>query len=401
MGKNMVFCADGTWNGPPETTGASVTEGDDSRGETSKVTNVAKLFGNLAGAVTADTQTQRNERETIFADPGGDSLQIAKYIHGVGDSADLLIKLLGGTFGTGVVARVVRGYTFVSRNYLPGDSIYLAGFSRGAYTARALAGMITGVGLLNPETYDTSDKELAYALGLSAWIRYRRQALKEANMATRLANDLVSLAQRLKSKPLPADGLVADIPIKAVAVWDTVGSMGIPLYAGTNRLDIFRFADQSLSPQVEFGFHAMAIDELRRDFPVTKWEERENVEQVWMIGAHSDVGGGYASEESGLSNIGLGWIMQKLTSVGVRFAKPLPIALSPLSPAQTIHAPWSAPPFLGMPGAIRPLSKTDVFHQSVLQRLNDVPGWKLPSIGDLSAQESAALRIDPDMYVDT
>ena len=400
MSKNIVFCADGTWNGPPQTTGASATEGEDNRGETSKLTNVAKLFANLAGDVTADTQALRNERETLFGDPGGDSVQIAKYIHGVGDSADLLIKLLGGTFGTGVVARVVRGYTFVSRNYRSGDSIYLAGFSRGAYTARALAGMISSVGLLNPQAYDTSDKELAYALGLSAWIQFRRQALKQANLATRLANDLVSLAQRLKSKPLPADGLVADIPIKAVAVWDTVGAMGIPLYAGTDRLDIFRIADQSLNAQVEYGFHAMAIDELRRDFPVTKWDERENVEQIWMIGAHSDVGGGYPTEECGLSNIGLGWIMHKLDKVGVRFTEPLRIALSPLSPAQSIHEPWSKPPFLGMRSAIRPLDKADLFHHSVLQRLDQVPEWKLPAVGDLSAQEIAALRIDSAMYED-
>src|SRR5882724_5105785 len=81
--------------------------------------------------------------------------------------------------------------------------------------------------------------------------------------------------------------------------------MGIPLYARNDRVDVFRFADDRLSDKVEYGFHAMAINEMRRDFPVTKWQEREQIEQVWMIGAHADVGGGYLGEESCLSNLGL------------------------------------------------------------------------------------------------
>src|ERR1700676_2203471 len=146
MPKNIVFCADGTWNGPSEVTGVSVTDTDDTAGEVQttvgNVTNVFKLFSNLPGHVTIETLGSRLEQERVATDDTGTPLQVAKYLHGVGDSMNPIIKLLGGAFGVGIIARIVRGYTFISRNYSPGDAIYIVGFSRGAYTARALAGMI-------------------------------------------------------------------------------------------------------------------------------------------------------------------------------------------------------------------------------------------------------------------
>ena len=134
MAKKIVFCADGTWNGPAERTGASVIDGDDEHGELmcSSVTNVVKLFGNLAGRVTTDTLALRNEQEKVLLNPDGSVAQVAKYLHGVGDSSNFLIRLLGGTLGVGIISRIVRGYTFISRHYMPGDEIHIVGFSRGA-----------------------------------------------------------------------------------------------------------------------------------------------------------------------------------------------------------------------------------------------------------------------------
>jgi len=94
-------------------------------------------------------------------DAGDNVAQIAKYMHGVADSTTFVMRLQGGTLGVGVVARIVRGYTFISRHYRSGDAIHIAGFSRGAYTARALAGMIAKVGLFNPAAYDAGDKNQA------------------------------------------------------------------------------------------------------------------------------------------------------------------------------------------------------------------------------------------------
>jgi uncharacterized protein (DUF2235 family) len=129
MPKNIVFCADGTWNNSNE---------DENVDRTPDPTNVYKLFLCLDGTLSVDSLRDADEQEKeLITD--GNTQQIAKYIHAVGDSRNPIIKLLGEAFGVGVIARVVRGYTFISRNYEPGVNIVIVGFSRGAYTARALA----------------------------------------------------------------------------------------------------------------------------------------------------------------------------------------------------------------------------------------------------------------------
>jgi uncharacterized protein (DUF2235 family) len=370
MAKRIVFCADGTWNGPEQQTGVAPIDSADEHGELqgAKVTNVVKLFANLAGRVTPQTMTMRDEQEKVVPDAAGRGVvQIAKYIHGVGDSDSFLKKAMGGMFGMGVIARIVRGYTFISRNYDAGDEIHIAGFSRGAYTARALAGMISSVGLLNRAEYDPDDKNEAYRLGVAAWCKCKNMSLHGAGKLTDLANHLLNFVGGFFARQLDADQLIADVPIKSVAVWDTVGSMGIPAYAGDKRYDVFRFVDTKLSNKVQNGFHAMAVDELRGDFPVTAWDSRAGIKQVWFVGAHADVGGGYSAQESRLSDIALEWMMRQLAEVGVRLATPLTYKPEPLiGPA--IHQPWSKTPFALLPRSPRQVASTDTIHDSVLRR---------------------------------
>jgi uncharacterized protein (DUF2235 family) len=118
MSKNVIFCADGTWNGPSE---------PDTDDKTAPATNVFKLFLNLEGAGTPGTFLLENEQERALSDANGDLRQIAKYLNGVGDSDNFLVKALGGTIGAGLITRIVRGYTFVSRNFAAGDKVFLAG----------------------------------------------------------------------------------------------------------------------------------------------------------------------------------------------------------------------------------------------------------------------------------
>ena len=370
MAKRIIFCADGTWNGPEPQTGASALDGNDAHGELPDVpvTNVVKLFSNLAGRVTPETMALPGEQEKVLVDADSTTTQIAKYIHGVGDSKNILIKLLGGVLGAGIIMRIVRGYTFISRNYSPGDEIHIVGFSRGAYTARALAGMIVKVGLLNPATYDVKDKETAYRLGLAAWCKSKSVALQGAGKLTELGNAVINVVQGFFGRKLKPDGLIENINIKSVAVWDTVGSLGIPVYAGDSRFDVYRFTDTALSTQVENGFHAMAIDEMRSDFPITQWDARAGVIQVWFLGAHADVGGGYARGESGLSDVALQWMTQKLTQAGVSFATPLTYIPSTQNIDQAIHTPWKQPPFNFLEQCIRQVPPNSTFHSSVLER---------------------------------
>ena len=299
MAKNIVFCADGTWNG---------TGGPDEIADTSP-SNVLKLFWLLTGSVQPGA-VQNSEIEITSPATAKQPEQRAKYLHGVGDSSNALAKIAQGSLGLGLISRVLRGYTYLSRNYVAGDAVYITGFSRGAYTARALGGLITGMGLLDWNGLgldpNTSDEE-GYKYAASAWTAYQHSIASDSQRTSLLgrietcfadAPDFLSwLAYRPK--------YVADRSIKAIGVWDTVGALGIPEIdqSDTVRLDLLRFADTSLSPKVEFGFHAISADEQRVDFSPTLWDSRDGVTQHFFSGAHSDVGGSYPIDgnESNLS----------------------------------------------------------------------------------------------------
>ena len=369
MAKRIVFCADGTWNGPEEETRVNALDGDDAHGEPdAAITNVVKLFANLAGNPTPETLTLHNEQERRLVDATGRTAQVAKYMHGVGDSSNAVKRVLGGVFGLGVMARIVRGYTFISRHYEPGDDIHIVGFSRGAYTARALGGLISCVGLLNRAAYDENDKKEAYRLGLAAWCKSKSIALHGAGKLTDMANSVIDFMAGMFARQLPKDGLIDNVPIKSIAVWDTVGSLGIPVYAANGRFDVFRFTDTALSPKVQRGFHAMAIDELRADFPVTRWNDRIGIRQVWFAGAHSDVGGGYAANECGLSDLALDWMIRQLRGVNVLFSTPLMHIPDTLQSGASVHEPWSKFPFSKLLRDARDVGAEDVIHDSVFGR---------------------------------
>lgn len=370
MSKNIIVCADGTWNGPAA---AAVPDPLDGNGDSTEfaappVTNVVKVFGNLMGYSVPATIGMADEQEISYSSPAGEVLQVAKYLHGVGDSANLLNKLLGGAFGMGIIARIVRGYTFISRHYQPGDAIHIMGFSRGAYTARALAGMIARVGLLDPRTYDPEDKEAAYRLGIAAWAKSKSISVSPVSALSDIASTFVNFIQAFVASGLNADHLIPEVPIKTVAVWDTVGALGIPDYMQGKRYDLFRFVDDKLSPLVENGFHAMAIDELRIDFPVTPWAARAGVVQCWFVGAHADVGGGYPADQSQLSDVALDWMTQKLQSVGILFVNPLPHPPKPAVLGVPIHTPWTEPPFDVLERSPRKVQLNDLLHASVRSR---------------------------------
>jgi hypothetical protein len=368
--KHILYCADGTWNGPgPAGAPDDIDAASSTTGEgAARSTNVWKLFVDLAGTVTAETAALPSEQEKVLSGAAGVPLQVAKYMHGVGDSSNLAIKALGGVFGAGVIVRIVRGYTYISRNYQPGDAVHIVGFSRGAYTARALAGMICSVGLLNPAKYDAADKFQAYLLGLGAWLKARGVVFGGGGPVSRWFTGLVHRAELLASRLLFSRGdFITGIPIQSVAVWDTVGSMGLPLYIQDKRRDTFSFVDTKLNPSVVHGFHAMALDERRRDFPVTRWVARKDVEEVWFSGCHSDVGGGYPPGETGLSDLALAWMMARLQAQGVSFAANLPVKPDLTHYAQDFHTPWDSPPFDIDPQPRAPAA-TDAFDPTVRRR---------------------------------
>jgi len=338
MAKNIVLCLDGTWDGP----------GSKDKSGQPTPTNVQKLFEALAGASPLAAGDQ--EKEFAQAAPGGASPgQVGKYIYGIGVSSNLLAKAVEGAVGLGLVARVVRGYTYLSRVWQPGDAIYILGFSRGAYTARALAGLVTRQGLLDWAAMNLeAGSEQSYSAGLAAWQQYKKAVFKSNGRVLHSLADVVSDFQdlfQLGLHPAPQLKYTAAVGIAAVGVWDTVGALGVPDLSeqdGTPvRLDAFQFCDQVLNASVAHGFHAVAIDERRVDFTPTLWDARPGITQVLFAGAHADVGGGYAMErgESDLAHLSLAWMCEQLRNEGVLFKRKAE-EVYPGSPFGPSHQPW-------------------------------------------------------------
>ncbi len=375
MSKNIVLCLDGTWNGP---------DNKDKAGNVTP-TNVQKLFEALSGSGPLAAGDDEKEFPPPAATPPAGAptpagpAQIGKYIHGVGASGNVLAHAVEGAVGLGLVARVVRGYTYLSRVYEPGDSVFILGFSRGAYTARSLAGFVTRQGLLDWKAMQlVAGSEESYSAGLAAWQQYKKAIFQnKGNLLQQLAQVVSSLHDRfdLGLHPSPKLQFVGNVGITAVGVWDTVGALGIPDIEEKDgsavRVDVFQFCDAILNSKVAHGFHAVAIDEQRVDFTPTLWEARDGVVQVLFPGAHADIGGGYTLAESGLSNAGLAWMARQVASAGALFDK------MPAGDANAVaiqHQPW-AEGTLKMKTGPRQFPPGLRLSQRVLQRL---AGGKVP-----------------------
>ena len=228
------------------------------------------------------------------------------------------IKHLGNVFGDGIAKPIVRGYTYISRNYAAGDDIILTGFSRGATAARALAGLIVKQGVLDSRGYDPSNKTTAYLRAVAAWYAYRAP---HAGFISRLGLDVISGTLGLDVPALTEADFTCPPPIRAVGVFDTVSSLGLALPTfgpgGLGAAFDFSILDTSLSPDVTHGFHALAADETRDVFSPTFWLARAEVTQQAFPGCHSDVGGGFRNY--GLSDATLQWMLGQLGLVGLKY----------------------------------------------------------------------------------
>lgn len=245
---------------------------------------------------------------------GDGSEQVCYYEEGVGNR--FMEKLRGGAFGFGISRNIQDGYEWLGTNYKGAEEVYVFGFSRGAYTARSLVGLIRKCGILKQPSKE--NVTAAYEI-------YRDKTVDpdsaKAN-AFRAANSWPTW-----DKDLSPNGT----RIKFIGVWDTVGALGIPISGIPFSRDYYQFHDTALSKIVDYAYHAVSIDENRKDYEPTLWTEvkPENIEvlQCWFAGAHADVGGGYT--DGTLQNIPLRWMQARATAVGLKFsseAKPIPDA---------------------------------------------------------------------------
>jgi uncharacterized protein (DUF2235 family) len=323
MGKKIVFCADGTWNHPHSP--VEVSEAD---------TNVYKLYKMLQVTPT----------------------QIPFYDDGVGSDGTPIDRLLGGAIGDGLFQKIKDGYTAIAHCYEKDDQIFIFGFSRGAYTARSLAGMIAVCGLPTAN-FDQKLVDTAF------------QAYRHADQRETLLAGLASAS-------------LYDAKITMLGVWETVGALGIPGMLFDDTDSTYRFLDTTLHPDVLSAYQALAVDERRRDFTPALWAAPitpgQVLEQVWFAGVHSDVGGGYA--QSGLSDIALGWVLTKAIEHKLEIidrAASAYLSLGAANALDPIHNSWD---LLWGPPEDRRIPSDASVANSVAIRLAGNTGYRPPNL---------------------
>jgi hypothetical protein len=259
---------------------------------------------------SVDTNTNVWRMRSLCAPTGQDGKpQLIYYSVGVNG-------FLGGAFGQGLDENIRLAYEWLIENYRDGDEIFIFGFSRGAYTARALAGLIAIDGLL----------EQGSPIGVNELFdRYKRGdeetiwKLKEMEAAGDIAK--ISPQEKWLLK------YARPVNVKVVGVWDTVGSIGIEAgdFTGISSSQ-FDYLQTGLRLPIQNGYQALAIDEHRAKFAPTIWDVHRStakprplssVEQRWFVGAHANVGGGYETDL--LAQRPLRWLMKKAESQGLVF----------------------------------------------------------------------------------
>ena len=270
MTKNIVLCFDGTGN-VVRATGN---------------TNVLMLFKRLA---------YDPEAQLTYYDPGVGTFSSGGAWTPV---AQWISRTMGQAFGSGMRENLEQAYTFLINNWNPGDKIYLFGFSRGAYTARAVAGLLRTVGVMRPG----ADNLVRYAVGNYA----RRSSKWQRNQWMQSGQFGSLMGQRV-------DGKVT-VPVEYLGIWDTVKAPGL-----LRRSMTWPWTRQL--PNVKAGRHAVSIDEKRRpyrEYLVDTEKAGDRIEEVWFAGVHSDVGGSYMDPPS-LGDISLNWIAQGARDAGLIF----------------------------------------------------------------------------------
>jgi uncharacterized protein (DUF2235 family) len=252
--RRLIVCCDGTWNWPD--------------GE--RETNVVRLLRAIKPMAADGTP------------------QIAHYHIGVG-TGNFVDRIVGGGAGVGLSNSVKACYGFLVDNYQDGDEIFLFGFSRGAYVARSVAGVIGTVGILRKP-------QMEHFINVWDWYTQPRD-----QRSKKVLDDLVR-------------GRHSQVDIECIGVWDTVGALGIP---GTRFCaKSFAFHETQLGDGVRHAFQALAIDERRGNFQAAIWVRHptprrgQMLAQVWFPGVHSNVGGGYP--EHGLSDTAFLWMLSHI-----------------------------------------------------------------------------------------
>ncbi len=341
-GRDFVVCCDGTSN----------ILGNQ------RDTNVVKLM----------RLCEKSERQLVYYDPGVGS---ANTFPGVawGERVKLRLQLLEGlVFGGGIYENIAEAYTFLIRHYRAGDRIWLFGFSRGAFTARAVSGIVNLFGIVRPSA------ETLLPTILRAYFADPDRRGAEGRYRDDIARDI---------REHFADDAGRSARIHCIGVWDTVATVG-----GLRRRQIS--SDNTVEgKRFDHIRHALAEGEYRAayeprlyrgvqgeppQFVVRQVDGRArecwqpSLVQCWFPGAHSDVGGSYA--ESGLSDLALRWMVLEAHALGLRLVPGWQAALPAGQPDAPQHDAAHAAPLWALAGLQhRRIPPGDAVHPALAARL--------------------------------
>ena len=275
----------------------------------------------------------RDSKQLAFYDPGVGTF--SPFGRTIGRCAGIL---LGKAIALGLQENIEDAYRYLMDNYEKGDRVFLFGFSRGAYSVRALAGMLHKCGLLQKG----HNNLILYA----SKIYHRRH---NENIA-------IGFKQTYSNECKP----------HFIGVWDTVGSVG---WSWPFRK---KFRNTILNKDVPYGYQAISVDERRRFYRANLWHEpekneRQTIEQVWFPGFHSDVGGSDAGRR--VSDITLKWMLENAMDKGLRLTEGWIGNLNP-DPLGQINESWT---YLWriLPPAVRHIPEGAKIHASVVRRMEN------------------------------
>ena len=332
MGKKISIYLDGTFNTPDSQTNVyklfSITEGYISGPDLHDMhysiwRNAYEYVKDKLFEAEIDHQALDREHEVLNSQS-----HLRYYDPGVGTR--FLNRFRGGFFGRGVSKNIAQAYSFLAQCWQAGDEVYIFGYSRGAYTARSLVGLLNIAGLLDY-------KQIRNPEDLSQVMTYLHDYIEYLDKENRTAETSQSDEAIKPEMPQVLKNLSAsrkNIPIKFIGVWDTVGSIGQPVSFKSLFKELAKDVYETLGntevcSNVEYAYHAMAIDEHRVDFNVTPWTfskestdlpaSLKEIEQLWFVGAHGNVGGGIKG--STLSDIPCQWMQEKAIQAGLDFSE--------------------------------------------------------------------------------
>ena len=331
--KRLIICNDGTWNTP-----------DQEDNGIPSATNVFKIYNAIADADQSGNQ------------------QLKYYHPGVGTEGGYLKKTFGGAFGLGLSHHIQSAYHWLATNYAEGDEVFLFGFSRGAFASRSLAGFLR-LGLIQLTYLNPNE---AWKAVNQAYDAYRKQ---RPNLSNAIDKNLTMFNN---GQPLP---------IRFLGVWDTVGALGIPddleIINLFDDADDWRFHDTSLGAHIKTARHAMALDEMRACFTVTRWQkssDNQDAKEIWFPGVHSNVGGGYSNTD--LSDGALLWMITESKQCGLAFRADIETQLKP-NPCGVLHNSYKGTfaKLRSRPRALDAFVKDNkqLFHESAIKRQQASP----------------------------